>query len=573
MGRLISKLRIGEKIGFGFGLAGMLFLGVIWQYHHTLNRSLSDYQHLQEVFEAKKTHALAIRGAMFGVRRAEKDFLLHKEERYAAQVAYHVEQVLAQARILGEIDADAAQAAQGIARQIDIYWQRFQAIAAAWREKGLNHNSGLQGAFRDAVHELEGRADHFKVGSLYLQLLHIRRGEKDLGLRRETGYRDRVFALLDGFREKTASSGLEDNTKAMLLDELRTYREAFQVYARTVLAREDIKGGKGPFRQAARRIEALLNSHYIPDLATNILQLRRREKDYLLRLDKRYITMALQELKTIGIQINASAITAGEKAQLAALLDNYRQNFLALAEQNNRIDRMGIEMRAAVEQIAPLIKENVTAANQAMAEAVREINASSQASARLMHWIVALATLLGIFFAVSITLGIARPLRHMAGILGRLANEESAERARAIPGARDEVHLMAAAVNTMADHKARFLKWWKASMRELHASRELHSQDTGNDMDDNTDDNTALSPQARREEAELELDEARKEKAALLASHHGEIEANARDIVAGSQELLEDNPAANIRECVQNIQHAGKSILTTLRIIARPADS
>lgn len=54
MGKLASKLRIGEKIGFGFGLVGLLFLGVIWQYHSTLQQSLVDYQHLQDHFGAKK---------------------------------------------------------------------------------------------------------------------------------------------------------------------------------------------------------------------------------------------------------------------------------------------------------------------------------------------------------------------------------------------------------------------------------------------------------------------------------------------------------------------------------------
>ena len=36
MGTLARKLRIGEKIGFGFGIVGLLFLGVVWQYHDTL---------------------------------------------------------------------------------------------------------------------------------------------------------------------------------------------------------------------------------------------------------------------------------------------------------------------------------------------------------------------------------------------------------------------------------------------------------------------------------------------------------------------------------------------------------
>ena len=41
MGKWSRSLRIGEKIGFGFGIVGLLFLGVIWGYHSTLQQALS----------------------------------------------------------------------------------------------------------------------------------------------------------------------------------------------------------------------------------------------------------------------------------------------------------------------------------------------------------------------------------------------------------------------------------------------------------------------------------------------------------------------------------------------------
>ncbi len=46
------------------------------------------------------------------------------------------------------------------------------------------------------MHELEDLASNFKAGRLYLQLLQIRRGEKDLGLRRELQYQDKVEGLI-----------------------------------------------------------------------------------------------------------------------------------------------------------------------------------------------------------------------------------------------------------------------------------------------------------------------------------------------------------------------------------------
>ena len=77
-----------------------------------------------------------------------------------------------------------------------------------------------------------------------------------------------------------------------------------------------------------------------------------------------------------------------------------------------------------------------------------------------MFWIVLAATSLGVLFAVVITRQITRPLRHMMGLLGRLADEDPTERIATRPGSRDEVDLMAESVNAIADHKHGLIRWW-----------------------------------------------------------------------------------------------------------------
>ena len=77
-------------------------------------------------------------------------------------------------------------------------------------------------------------------------------------------------------------------------------------------------------------------------------------------------------------------------------------------------------------------------------------------------WIVTIATLLGVMLAPAITLPIVQPLRAMAGLLGQLVSEEPTERIAYCADRTDAVNAMAGSVNTMADHKARFIAWWKA---------------------------------------------------------------------------------------------------------------
>lgn len=548
MKRLFVQLTIGEKIGFSFGFVGMLFLAVIWQYHITLERSLADYQQLQDVYWKKKGYALEIENSMLEARQSEKAFLLQKDENHAAAVKARADQVLELAAALEQVDTRDSETGRRIGELMRIYNLRFQAIAEAWRIKGLDHNSGLQGAFRDSAHKLEDLAGEFKVDGLYLQLLQIRRAEKDLGLRQEPEYRDKVVGLVREFRDKIEVSGLTAAIKAELLRETDAYLKAFENYSLTALSHEDIQGGTGPFRQAAHRIEALLHAHYIPDLESKILQLRRREKDYLLRGDRRYVDLALSELDKMNEQVSNASVSEQDKSRLHVLLADYRRDFLALVEQNTLISNLQDEMREAVTQIAPIVRNNVQDTDRAMTQVTAEIYASSEADAKLTRWIVTLAILLGILFAVAFTLSIARPLRRMAGLLDQLAYDVPVERVSVLPGGRDEVNAMAQSVNAMADHKARFIAWWKKTMREAEGVQKVQTADDSQ----------------QHEDAEHELQDARKGKEELLRDMHQEIRAHTNVIVENAELLLKMHPHGTRYDETKQVEQSGKSVLTLL---------
>jgi len=368
MFRFFNNLRIGEKIGLGFGLVGLLFIGVIWQYQVTLKQSLSDYQRLLDVFEAKKSLTLNIELFLLEARRAEKDFLIHRKEAAADKVTQYVGRIRQEAVKLKKIDADALAVGEQISKFMKTYHTRFEALAAAWRKKGLDHNAGLQGRFRDRAHELEDLAENFKT-------------------------------------------------------------------------------------------------HYIPDLEKNILQLRRREKDYLLRHDKQYVHMAQEEIQTLRSQVSQSGISAGNKQKFNALLDSYETDFLALVKKNDIIDRLAIEMNDAARQITQMVEHNVETSNRTMQETTETINAESQANSRLMLIVVFVALLLGISFAVFITRYITHSLHRIGTVLSRIAHSDPTDRVP-VTGGRDELDAMGAAVNTMSDQMERLIAWSMATCRE-----------------------------------------------------------------------------------------------------------
>ena len=558
MKKLNAKLRIGEKIGFGFGLVGLLFLGVIWQYQSTLQQSHSDYRRLQDVYEAKKSLAFDIEGSVLKARISEKNFSIGRDLAYAQETKRHIARGFDSAEKLGAIDAAASETAAQITGLMKDYERHFLALVDALQEMGLDHNSGLQGAFRNAVHELEKMAGQHKVGRLYLNLLQIRRGEKDLGLRREEQYRLKVLQLIDEFKQGVAASELVEAVKQQLTEEAETYRSTFETYAQTVLANEDIRGGKGPFRQTAHRIEALLKAHYIPDLESSVLQLRRREKDYLLRHDTRYVEMALAEIQRISTQIDLSVIAAAEKSRFRQLLENYRRDFLALVEQNKRIFGLTEEMRQAVSEVTSLAEENVDSANRSMDEVVENINRTSRENAQVMLWIAALATLMGIALSIYLTLQIARPLRRMAGLLDQLAYEEPVEKVPFVPGGRDEVNAMAGSVNTMGEHRNRFIEWWKASIQEADACQKLQQT---------LAERAHTTKPGSMDKALEELRQAEATKAQLVYQQHQEIEALNHTIVERAEELLEENTAGEKWLALNAIRDSSKAIQSSLKML------
>jgi methyl-accepting chemotaxis protein len=539
MHKLSGKLRIGEKIGLSFGVVGLLFLLVIWRYHVTLEHALSDYRILQEIYEAKETHAGEIEVSLLKANAEATAFLADRAPDRPERIDAAIAKLLDSAQQLGEIDAEGQAKSNRVTELAHSYQQRFHEIHDAWERKGLDHDSGLQGAFRDTVHELETLAGYYDVDALYIYLLQIRRSEKDLGLRREPDYRQRVLALLDGFTHKLASSQLEPAIREKLDREIGVYRETFLAYAERALNNEDIEGGKGPFRQAAHRIEDILNAHRVPDMKTHILQLRRREKDYLLRLDPTYVDMAIVELQYLDTSVGDSLIADTEKAQLRAMLSDYRRDFLALVEQNRLIGQLQQEMGQAATEVLALADATEATANKATEEATSRINEEAERNARLMGWIVLLAVLLAVVLGTLITRLITRPLIQMAGFLDRLAFDAPVGRIPTVANSRNEVAAMAESVNRMADHKANMIAWWKSSLEEMEAERDrLEAESESGDGEEPTAAEKYREAAAHRAELLTTSHRRMQQEAGLIQEAAGQMGEAGKPVSVAAREIL-----------------------------------
>lgn len=522
MNKIATRLRIGEKIVLGFGATGLIFLGVIWYYHVSLRSVVENYQSLYGIYGARQSASFGIETHLISMLSAEDRFLLTRNLTLTDQVRHHASALEGQADRLADMDASSQRTARQIQSLTSDFVERFDAIVEAWKIRGLDENSGLQGAFRHAVHELESRARDYNVDRHYVLLLQIRRAEKDLGLRRDPQYQQLAHQLLDEMVAATAASKLPDSVSQALNSELSNYRAALDAYAQTVLAGGDTNGGKGPFRDTAHRIETIIEGQYVHNLESRIMQLRRREKDYLLRGDPIYVEMVDQIAADIRHQITESAVAQTEKAEFNALLRGYERDFHALVDQDHLIASLTEEMYQAAARITPLVETNLAEANRLMESMSAQIAADSAHRARLSLIISAAAAVLGALFAVLITARIVRPVAAMSGLLDRLTRENPTERIPTDPDGRDEINAMAIAVNTMADHKAKFFDWWRSSMRETIALRDLDTAQTSGEHDD----------------AARELQAAAADKLRQLRAICGELRGHA-DVIGATAERID----------------------------------
>jgi len=134
----------------------------------------------------------------------------------------------------------------------------------------------------------------------------------------------------------------------------------------------------GELREAVHSIETLLNEQNNYQLLTTMLQLRRAEKDFMLRLDTKYLDRFNKLAVELKQQVSAADLPNQTRSQLASLMSNYQGKFTALVEaqvalgvdlNSGALGKMRISVKKSdevVSYITAATKEQVSeTANQA----------------------------------------------------------------------------------------------------------------------------------------------------------------------------------------------------------------
>ncbi|MEO5364501.1 MAG: methyl-accepting chemotaxis protein [Magnetococcus sp. DMHC-8] len=467
--KLFNNLNIGTKIGVGFGLVGVLFLGVVLLYQTTLTNTLTTFQNeVLERVEVEKTHAMQLNILMLEARRGEKDFLLRKDVKYVDAVKKSTETLL---QIVDDMlktaqanhDADSARLDSEIKKLATDYLAAFLNVARHETEKGLDANSGLQGAFRDSAHHMEKRIKEYDTEEIYLGLLQMRRAEKDFQLRKDLKYIVLLEKQVRSFLEAVAASTLSDAFKKELVAKANKYWTDFKEYLQHTADRNGMV--PDTFRDVANDMENILKTRYVPGLAQSYLDIRKNEKDYLLRKDEKYVAGVTGRVEALRQTIVTSGLADGDKNALVDLAKNYQQAFLALVAKDRELADLTEKMRAAVHAMEPAIAAILKEASNDMVNTAREVNTAAHRNAASALGISGLILLLGGLFAWLIGRGIASPVRTLLQVVEAFANGDVTRNSHIRQN--DEIGIMAAALDRSANRLREVISQVKQSSIEV----------------------------------------------------------------------------------------------------------
>lgn len=152
-------------------------------------------------------------------------------------------------------------------------------------------------------------------------------------------------------------------------DEMKDYLGNFRKAAELLAERgEPDTGAQGRMRKAAHEIERLTESLTNPAALISLLQMRRSEKDFLLRNETKYAELVATHVARLEAEMrtkddHAKDDHAEDRRRLSELLHEYAENFGVVVDATKRLDVLHTALHETHTRIEPKLHE-ITAASE-----------------------------------------------------------------------------------------------------------------------------------------------------------------------------------------------------------------
>lgn len=284
-------------------------------------------------------------------------------------------------------------------------------------EKHVLEHADIQAEYTEQA-ELSRRA----VGHILELDLYKNRFLTERTAELETSFDVEKVATLETF------GVLSELSDADFTDQARLYMAGAtkSLSLRKTLGLDENSGLEGDLRTAVKTVEARVDGKNDPELTNKILMMRRHEKDFIMRLDPKYIDRLSARVSEFKLQLEERDYAASEKAEIIDLIDIYEARFrdwatarLALEEQNKITEA----------DFNALWNELRAYANRALdraAYAKLERDEARQNAATLLSGLVAMLAIVFIALAYIISRSIRLPVRKMVDDMKSLSESTGA---------------------------------------------------------------------------------------------------------------------------------------------------
>ena len=230
----LANLKIGTKTAIvgGVGLLGLMLVGGVY---FVATTAQSARQQLADKVASVGKLQSDVLNEMLQARRAEKDFLLRRDQKYVKAQNTSVDEaaknIASMSTRLADIDRpDLAKQSQAVRDGLGTYAKTFASLAESNVKLELNPESGLEGSLRSSVHAIETKLKEQNELRLAVIMLTLRRHEKDFMLRHDVRYLAAFDKSVAEFQQALATADLPPAVKSDIAGKLSAYQRDFHAY-------------------------------------------------------------------------------------------------------------------------------------------------------------------------------------------------------------------------------------------------------------------------------------------------------------------------------------------------------
>jgi len=392
------------------------------------------------------------------------------------------------------------------------------------------------------------------------EMLRARRAEKDFLLRQQERYLEaHAVTLRKVTQNLTTLVDLADSAaERALLDKVRAgvgqYGADFAKLGSTAkaLGLDENSGFMGRMRASIHEVETRLKDVQEPALLIAALQMRRAEKDFLARGDKRYADGVMAQGETFVAGLPRSALPTTLQRDLTEKMSAYQADFARVADGTQTVaaeTRKLSETYSAMEPDLDALEKSIAARYQSALVTAAENTAEIK---QIILVSIVVVTLLVTVLAWLISRSVSGAVVEMTGLMGKLAGGDLEVTVSGLKR-QDEIGAMAKAVQVFKDNAV--------TARRLEAEQKAE--------------------QARKEERQAKVerfiksfDESVAGSLGLLASASTELQTTAQSMTATAEETQRQSTAVaaaseQASTNVQTVASAAEELSSSIAEISR----